>query len=517
MLIFSVLLSFAGCNEKASESKPDITSDTPSTESKTIDINLLYNKSDSFNPYTAVTNENRNLCKLIFEPLVKTNNDFEPVFRVAKGIEQNEQSIVVSIGDVLFSDGSAVSAGDIVYSFNLAKSTNGLYANHLYEISSAQARDGKTVVFNLTRKDPFIANLLDFPIIKSGTDKNTDSDGVALPPVGCGRYLVSKGKNSLLLNDNFFGNKGNIKSINLINAPDEDSISHYIEVGATELYYSDLSDGKVIRMSGKKAEVNLNNLIYIGINANVSGLDNKYLRYAISSALDRKAISETAFYNNAIPATGYFNPALSAVKAVQTLKNVSDIQITVENLERIGYNSKDSDGYYVNSNGRRLSLRLLVNTENRSRVLAANLIASELKSAGIELKVNEVSYNEYSNAIANNQFELYLGETSVMPNFDMSSLVITGGTAAFGVKDPTPQKDEEGNDIPVPNPNSEIINGYYAGNNSLSDVASTLLTEMVQIPLLYRKGLFFYQDEICGDVVSAESDIYFSIEDYDIK
>jgi predicted AAA+ superfamily ATPase len=54
------------------------------------------------------------------------------------------------------------------------------------------------------------------------------------------------------------------------------------------------------------------------------------IRYAISSAIDRIGICKTAYYNNAVAATGFFNPAFSPTSAVQTLKNVSDFEIAIE-------------------------------------------------------------------------------------------------------------------------------------------------------------------------------------------
>ena len=54
--------------------------------------------------------------------------------------------------------------------------------------------------------------------------------------------------------------------------------------------YSDYSSNTVPQMSGMKVSVPLNNLVYIGINMADSRLSNPYLRYAISSAVDRNEL-----------------------------------------------------------------------------------------------------------------------------------------------------------------------------------------------------------------------------------
>jgi len=513
-LCIAVLLSLAGCSGKNGSLKKNSSSKDGKEQKADKSINLLYTKADSLNPYSASTENNKNICSLIFEPLVKTDSSFKPVYRVAQSVSFAEKVCNVTIKSVVFSDGSPLTSSDVVYSYNLAKNSGGLYASHLYEVISCTAVDSQNISFTLSQYDPYFSNLLDFPIIKAGSENVTNSDGIVLPPIGCGRYVSDSEKTKLTQNPNFFGEKGVIGTINLINAPDEDSLSHYVEVGTAEMYYNDLSSGNVVRMSGSRATVNLNNFVYIGINSSNSYLSNKNMRYAISSAINRKKICSDAYYNIATVAYGYFNYALEEVKSVQSLKDKSDTQITVENLNKMGYNSKDSSGFFVDANGKRPTFKLIVNSENRSRVLAANLIANQVKSAGIEINVVEMPFDSYVSALQNGSFDLYLGEISVLPNFDMTQLVIPGGSASYGVGSDATTVDENGNEVAVQNPVRTILEGYHSGNNSISDVSGVLLTEMLQIPICYRQGLFFYKDNIKSGVVSTQGDIYYSIENY---
>ena len=36
-----------------------------------------------------------------------------------------------------------------------------------------------------------------------------------------------------------------IREIRLINAPDSEAVGHYVEIGAADMYYSDISDGNI--------------------------------------------------------------------------------------------------------------------------------------------------------------------------------------------------------------------------------------------------------------------------------
>lgn len=521
-LALCMLFSLGGCKKAASGGSAYEQGEQTEKGGKT--INLLYSYGDSFNPYTAVTSSNKRLSLLLFDPLLKIDNEFNVTYCLASGAELDGTVCTVKLKTVKFSDGTPLTADDVVYTYNYAREAGSDYSSQLYEIASVTAADSKTVVFNLTQHDPYFINLLDLPILKSGTLGVTDSDGVEIPPIGCGRYILGEDKKSFEINRDYYGKKGSVKKINLINAPDRDSAAHYVEVGTTELYYTDISDGNIVRMSGKKTDVNLNHLVYIGINSSYGSLTTKEMRYAISSALDRSAICQTAYHNNATPANGFFNPSFADAQPVQTIDNKANAQITVENLAKIGYNNMNADGFYGNLAGNNPVFTLLVNSENESRVLAAKLIASQCKAAGIEIRVIERSYEQYLAALASGGFQLYLGEVRVLSNMDLSALVVAGGSAAYGVgasavMEPT-NSDNQGDDTVAAQQTSTVasmMRTYHAGQCTAHDLAATLITEMPQIPVCYRNGLMFYSSDITEGVTASSSDIYFSIENYIFK
>jgi len=533
-----MLISFVGCSDSEDTSSGTATDSEQQTEEikKGKSISLLFCDSDTLNPYTAQTEINRQLCRLIFEPLVKTDNEFNPVLCVAKSVKIKGKKCYVKLKNIKFSDGSALRARDVVYSFNLAKDSKTYYGYKLYNIESVKASSSNEVVFSMKKKDPYCKNVLDFPIIKAESDKLTDSDGVVLPTIGSGRYVPKQDYSKLTLNKKYYGKKGSIKTIALQVAPDAESIAHCIEIGAADMYYTDISDGNIIRMSADKYSINLNNLVYIGINSTYGMLKEEALRHAISSALDRKAICSNSYYNNAIAATGFFNPVWSETASVQNIQITANNKITVENLAEIGYNNLDSEGYYVNSSGNRLNFTLLVNSDNRVRVSAAKRIAQQLSNAGIRITVIERKYSEYLKLLKSGNFQLYLGEVNVTPNMDLTRLVSPKSSAVYGipkVEKKTDKKDkgekdketdgeteetsgENPKEVVVRNKSLEIINGFYDGVNTITDVATTLQTEMLIIPVCYRTGVLFCDEKIKNVENASRSDIYFSIESYSI-
>lgn len=501
MLIFSV----SGCTKAQTNPSNEQDDGTFAADEKS-SITLLYSLSDSFNPYEAITDQNRQICRLIFEPLVKTDNEFNAVLALAKEAKVEGNICTVTLKSAVFSDGSLVTADDVVYSFKAAMAAKGIYAAKLYGVKSVEAQSNDTVVFTLKKQDSYFINVLDFPVFKAGSDKLTDEDSVKLVPIGAGKYVFNDDKTELVQNPKYYGGNGRIKKIRLINAPDGESVSHYVEIGAVDMYFNDISDGEIIRMSGQKKDINLNNLVYIGVNHSVGDLSLSQLRQAISSGINRDAVCSGAYYNNAISAKGFFTPVWQAVKPVQNIQTLANSQITIENLEEIGYNSLDGEGVR-RQGGKSLRYTLLVNSENRSRVAAAEMIASQLKDYGIKLTVIKVSFEEYKSRLESGNFQLYLGEVKITENMDISSLVTEGGSVAFGIKNTKPDAQEGETAIAA---STDIINSYYSGTAEITDVVSVLQTEMPIIPVCFPLGVLFSKDGI--DVGNAsQSDIFLNI------
>ena len=336
-LLLSLLLVFMmGCSsaqEETNEESPQ----SGNVSAVSGEFQLLYCANDTMNPYKTISKLNAELGLLLYDSLVKYDNEFETVNCLASDITFEEKVYTVSIRDAVFSDGTKLTSKDVLYSYNLAKDST-RYSSFFYEVSSVDAPDDAHIVFTLNCADPYFSNLLTFPIIKEGSDQLKNEDNVELAPIGSGRFVFDS-KNAVLTKNttHFFGN-GNIEKITLINAPDSESMAHYVEIGATDIYFADSTDESIIRMDSQKVTVNRNNLIYLGINHNYAPLKSDELRFAISAAISREDIKTKAFYSNAKVATGFFHPDLKGLSAFQSINPLSDEKISVENLAKIGYN-----------------------------------------------------------------------------------------------------------------------------------------------------------------------------------
>lgn len=522
VLMACTLLLLSGCGKSTSSDGTSPNQSGADSSNTVCELQLLYCANDTVNPYKVVSKLNSELATLIFDPLVKVNSSFEAIPVLASNISYKELVCTVTLNDVVFSDDTPLTSDDVLFSYKLAKESS-LFSYLFYEVEKVEAIDGRTVNFHLTRYDPYFAKLLTFPILKSGSDNLKNEDNVELPPIGTGPFIFSDDKSELIHNPSY-REAVSVERIKLINAPDGESVEHYVEIGASDIYYVGASDDKIIRMSGQKASVNLNNLVYIGINHEYELLKASELRYAISSALSRSEIVANGFYNNAVAATGFYHPDWAEVSGYQTIPSQANLKISVENLANIGYNRLNADGYYENSAGNIVELSLLVNSDNQSKVNISQLIVKQLKSAGIKINTVSLSGDDYLKALEAGEFQLYLGEVKFLPNMDISSLLLYGGSAAYGITDPKKtSSDEQSEEAPTePTFNSEfsymaVMEGLYNGTNNVVDVASALLTSMPVIPVAYRSSVIFYSNEIESIVEASCYDIFLSINEYIFK
>lgn len=512
ILLCFVMLFCTACSKKKDDKDGDSSGDNSSVDSASV-LQLLYCSSDTLNPFNTENQLNVMIGRLIYEPLYSLSNEFEAIPVLAESISVNEKVYTVKLIPAKFSDGSAVTAEDILSSFLLAKESP-LYSYLFYNVSSAEATDEMSVSFTLKTLDPYFQNMLTFPIIKKDSDKLTDSDNVELPPIGSGKFVFSESEalseKRLIKNTQYHG-ECDIDIIKLVDAPDSEAVAHHVEVGATDIYYTDPANGNIIRMSGQKSCVNLSNLVYIGVNHSKGRLSDPATRQALSAALDRTALANNPYYGNAVATPGFFHPDFKPCIGYQTIQLTADDKICIENLEKIGYNRLDSDGFCLNEKGDRLEFDLLVNDENSTRVAAAKLISEQAAEVGIKINVNAVDSELYLAAIKANNFELYIGEVKISQNMDMSELVLPGGSAAFGVLAPKKTTDESG---AASRDYTDVIEGIKKGEDLVSSLATSLVTDMPVIPLVYRSSLLFYSKNISEVSGASAYDPFLSINSF---
>ncbi len=512
-LVFAILISLAGCKKASNEVNSAESTSSNEEKSNLSSFKLLYCSKDSFDPYRCKTKQNLDLSYLLFDPLIKTDNNFDYKYCLAESAAINGNLCSVVLKNAKFSDGTLVTADDVVFSFEKAKKSSTVYAYSLKNAISATATGTKSVSFKLSKNDPYFYNVLDFPIIKKGSDHLTNSDNKELPPTGSGRYVFTEDLKSLIKNTNYHGGGGSFETISLIDSPDNESSLNNIEIGAVDYYFSDLADGTFPKMNGKKAQINMTNLVFLGVNQNNIYLSKVLVRQAVSAAINRTVIAENQYFTNATEAVGPFPSCFAPAIDYQTIKPTDSAETVKNNLTSAGFTDRDSEGYYISSN-KRVSLRILVNKDNEVRLSAAKKIAEQLNTSGIYATVKAVSRAEYDSAISAKNYDLYLGEMKYSANMDLTELcdfVYTHGfygNSTQNTASTSSEPEQNGSSITT----KSAVSKFYSGEITIGDLITVFTSELPVIPVVFRTGLAVYTNNIKNNLTPSYSDLFYGFE-----
>ena len=97
-----------------------------------------------------------------------------------------------------------------------------------------------------------------------------------------------------------------------------------------------------------------------------------------------------------------------------------------EILKKQGFEDKNKDGYLENTSGR-LEFNMIVSKSSKERIKSADLIAKGFEKAGISLKTDVLSKDEYENRLKKGDFDMFLGELSFNKMWDLSTFLARDG------------------------------------------------------------------------------------------
>ena len=462
-LLLCFVLCFSACKNGGETSENQSTT-VPASENEVQNgtsagqITLPYNSADGLNPYFAKSYENLFICKYLFKPLFSIDGDYNATPVIAEGISVNGTSAVVTIKSGVACRGSSpITAADVVYSFNMAKASYA-YGGFLTNVISASVKSSNTVEFTLEFADIYTAGKLTFPVVKEGT-----ADIQTAVPTGSGDYFYSE-KRLVSVSDGE-------KTVELYEIGTNESAESVFKIGTTDFYFSDLSDCNYSAIAGKTENVLLNNLVYLGINS-TNGALNKYIRSAIAVKLDCEDIALSSYQGHAAAVKLPVNPESTVAGQVKAVETAGDKALADRIIDNCGYTrysgSAKTNGSYS------LSFSLIVNNDNRYRVAAAYGIADSLRESGINVRVDLLSFEDYSQRIAAGNYELYLGEIKLDGSMDISAFFKDGTAFSAGI-------DKTGR-------SATDYFRYRAGEITPAEYFAGFAEEFPFIPICFRQG-----------------------------
>ena len=382
----------------------------------------------------------------VYESLITIDDDYMPQGYLAESWEESNGGKIWTFylrNDIRFSDGSPVTADDVVASANyiLDKandeniSDHGFYSNLSYFVKSISAKDERTVVVRAKRPYYGILFEMTFPVVPASL---VSADA----PIGSGPYVIADfhaGESILLqANPNWWKTQPQVSQIMFTFHDTPGAVIEGYEYGREEAIFT-----RSIASSQYKTNINSVKMSY-----RTSQLDCLYMnnssseltpgvRKAIRFIVDKKKIVNDIYSGLAVqtnfpfyPGTWMYNGSLDPMFTV----NLDEARRL---LEEEGWEDSDENGILDKdtSDGKtaNLHLRFYVYEEpdNDVRLDTANLIAEELAQVGISCKVEPLTMANMKEKLSAGSFDLALVSFSMDVCPDPGFILIRGNTGNY--------------------------------------------------------------------------------------
>ena len=457
---------------------------------------LAYSSEDTLHPFTLQSAVNMDLMLLLYDPLVKLDQDFALQNCIAESVGVSGTTCRVTVkSGLVFSDGTALTAADVAYSLNAARESGSYYKNRLANVASATAPDEHTLEITLKSADALFANNLDVPIIKK------DSDGNAMP-VGSGRYqyVNDEAGAKLVANPKWYGEtKPGFAEIPLRDVPDNDALLYSLKLGKISYMFTSSAEGETSNVGSSSMPVTTNSLVYLGLNSQSGVFREKALRKAVNMAVDKDSLVTNGFSGHGVKTGLPLNPRYPFMSEHAGVNiSYSDEEIAAA-FEAAGYTR---DGGFRQKNGTTLSVRLLLSSGNSEREQAARELSEMLKKQGVEVTIESKDYEAYLSALKSGEFDLYLGEVKLTNDLDLSAFFSPSGAASYG--------------IATGGAMSAAYAAFRADTAQFDAFQKAFLEETPMIPLMFRNGVIAFSRSISGQMQASVSDIFYNIEQWQV-
>ena len=400
--------SSGASSSSASASAPTEPEETAASAAFTLAACPAY----SFHPVLAENSVNLALAPLMYEGLFTLDSAFQAQPALCQSYSVSEDGLTWTFTlqpGIAFSDGTPLTGEIVAQALQTARGEGSRYASRLASVSSVQG-SGDQVSVTLTQPNGALAELLDIPIALGEGDR----------PLGTGPYVLtdSGGSLSLTARSDWHGGAENlpIAQIPLASMTRADGLMSAFNAGEITLMDVDLTGSSALGSSGRYEvwDYNTTQMLYLGFNAQQGLCRDADVRRAIARAVDRQDVVDAIFARHGTaaalpihPDSPWYDDAIAGELAYDPTV------LAGQGLE-----------------GRPLTL--VVNIENTAKSAVATYVEQQLESAGLVVTVDRLPWGEYQETVAAGDFDLYIGEVYLTPDFDLSPLLGLGGSLNHG-------------------------------------------------------------------------------------
>lgn len=455
---------FAGCakEEKAyvptGDALEDENADLNATEPRAeLDLTLAYYADRSLHPYECTDYTNRTILSLVYQSLFVVDDEYDvhPMLCKEYSVSDDMTTYTFYLQDATFSDGTPLTAAHVVESFEQAMDSD-VYGARFHQVWDIEQTGNNAVTFYLNTPYENFPILLDVPIIKAEPkqepvqtedgeeeDSGGDSDGAeTVPtetsaptepeeeeglPLGTGPYYFEETNAGFRLRKTVNWWCGadipvNASSVTLVKAESPIDIRDEFQFGDVGLVCADPGSDSYadFRCDYELWDIESGIFLYIGFNMESEYFENETLRSALTYAIDRDRLVEEYYRGYASAATLPASPNSPYYDANLASQYTYDSERFAQAVTKAGAQGKE--------------IILLANTSDSLRLRVAKEIAEMLESGGLDVTIQEYDGN-YASAISYRGYDIYIAETKLSPNMDLTPFFYIYGSLSYGALD----------------------------------------------------------------------------------
>ena len=351
----------------------------------------------------------------VHEPLIQstltvTNPDLTIGYDLATDTSVSEDGLTWTVtirGDVKFTDGEPLTAGDVAFTYNTVKETSSV--NDFTMLDRAEALNDTTVVFHMTR--PFSIWPYTMAAVGILPEHAYDSRTYGTNPIGSGRYMLKQwdqGQQVILeANPDYYGEAPKMKQVTILFMEEDAAFlasqAGQVDVAYTSATYSDQNIDGYELVAYETVDNRGFNLPAVPEGTDEEGrqrgndfTSDVRVRRAINLGIDRQEMIDHVL-------NGYGSPAYSVCDQLPWYSEASEVAYDPKEAGKL----LDEAGWRMGPDGVRekdgvkASLNLLFSTGDSVRQALVEDFADQMEELGIACTTEGVGWDTaYDRALA---------------------------------------------------------------------------------------------------------------------
>ena len=390
----------------------------------TLETNPVGDYTDNFNPFVSTSTGNtENTTGLVYEPLLQWNitqsNSYTPWLADSYSWNSSGTAITFKIhSGVKWSDGTAFTAQDVAYTFQLMEQNKALNGYGLPITAATASGDSATITISQAEYSNLYAISGETFIVPQHVwTKQADPTHWTDPtPVGTGPFVMDRFAPqgyTLKANATYWQGAPKVKEISVPAYSSNTTANQALENGQIDWAGNDVSNIQTTYVN-KDAKDNhywfpATNTVIMVYNTQTAPFNDVAVRKAVSDAINRTQLSqvgEQGYEPVATTDSGLLLPNFTS-EVPSSLAN--DIQATSNTgavgtvMQTAGY-AKDSSGFWAKG-GKEATFTIEDPSSYTDYYEDANLIKSQLGPLGFNVSVNGVTPDKWASDLASGSFQ----------------------------------------------------------------------------------------------------------------